>query len=264
MERYIRFEYGGEIYYGLLEGEIVRVLNGDSPENFKPMGKVVHLAQIKLLAPCAPTKVVSVGTPNHKDAIQDADYQPPKYLRMFVKPASTVNDPGADIYYPPLTKEVNLEVELGIVIGKRAQCVSKEEAAECIWGYTAINDVTAMDLQRQDGLWDRSKSFDTFLPMGPAIVSGLDISSLAMHAYVNGEEVQSGNTANLIYSPEYLVSYFSHLLTLEPGDVIITGTPTGFGKPIQIGDKVEVEVEGIGRIRNQVVKSPRPCHLEEL
>jgi 2-keto-4-pentenoate hydratase/2-oxohepta-3-ene-1,7-dioic acid hydratase in catechol pathway len=172
---------------------------------------------------------------------------------IFLKPSTTVIENGGTIIYPALTKELHYEGELAIVIKEKTRHVSKENAHRYMAGYTCANDVTARDLQRTDGQWTRSKSFDTFCPLGPRIASNVDPTNLEIETRVNGAVKQHSNTNNMIFDVFTLVSYISSIMTLLPGDVIITGTPYGVG-PIQIGDEVEVEIKGIGILKNRVGK----------
>ncbi|MGE0076198.1 MAG: fumarylacetoacetate hydrolase family protein, partial [Sphaerochaetaceae bacterium] len=159
--------------------------------------------------------------------------------------------PGQQIVYPPLSKRVDYEAELAIVIGRTASKVSEADANSYILGYTCANDVTARDLQPHEGQWTVAKGFDTFLPLGPVITDEVDPTALKITSRLNGTVCQSSNTRNLIFGCTYLVSYLSHIMTLYPGDVILTGTPSGIG-PMQPGDTIEVEIEGIGILRNTV------------
>jgi 2-keto-4-pentenoate hydratase/2-oxohepta-3-ene-1,7-dioic acid hydratase in catechol pathway len=178
--------------------------------------------------------------------------QLPEEPLLFIKPSTSVIGPGEGIVYPKMSGQVDHEAELGVVVRKMAKNVPVEEAAEYILGYTCFNDVTARDLQSKDKQWTRAKGFDTFAPIGPWIVTGLDPNQLEISSYLNGERRQYSNTKNLIFSPYQLVSFISHVMTLLPGDVIATGTPSGVG-PMVIGDKIEIVIEGIGTLSNTVV-----------
>lgn len=197
-----------------------------------------------------PTKIVAIGL-NYFDHAQEFNVEVPDYPLIFMKPSTAVIGNDETIIYPPQTRELHYEGELGIVIGKQARNVSIEEAKGYIAGYTCANDVTARDLQRLDGQWTRSKSFDTFCPLGPRIVSDIDPTNLAITTRVNGITKQKSNTNRMIFNVFTLVSFISAVMTLLPGDVISTGTPSGVG-PIEVGDVVEVEIEGIGILRNPV------------
>jgi 2-keto-4-pentenoate hydratase/2-oxohepta-3-ene-1,7-dioic acid hydratase in catechol pathway len=197
-----------------------------------------------------PTKIIAIGL-NYLDHAKELKMNIPEYPLIFMKPPTAVIGDGEIIIYPPQTQELHYEGELGIVIGKKARNVSIEEAKDYIDGYTCANDVTARDLQRMDSQWTRSKSFDTFCPLGPRIVKDVDPTNLAIATRVNGVTKQSSNTNQMIFNAYKLVSFISAIMTLLPGDVISTGTPPGVGE-LQVGDVVEVEIEGIGTLRNTV------------
>jgi 2-keto-4-pentenoate hydratase/2-oxohepta-3-ene-1,7-dioic acid hydratase in catechol pathway len=197
-----------------------------------------------------PTKIIAIGL-NYLDHAKELNMDIPEYPLIFMKPPTAVIGDGEIIIYPPQTQELHYEGELGIVIGKKARNLSVEEAQDCIAGYTCSNDVTARDLQRLDGQWTRSKSFDTFCPLGPRIVKNIDPTNLAITTRVNSVTKQNSNTNQMIFNAYKLVSYISAIMTLLPGDVISTGTPPGVGE-LQVGDVVEVEIEGIGILRNTV------------
>ena len=197
-----------------------------------------------------PSKVVAVGL-NYRDHARELKMDIPGYPLIFMKPSTSVIGEGDPIVFPVQTQELHYEGELGIVIGKRARNVPAGKARDFIAGYTCANDVTARDLQRLDGQWTRAKSFDTFCPLGPRIVSDMDPTALEIMTRVNGEVKQRSTTANMIFDVYDLVSFISGIMTLLPGDVIITGTPPGVG-PLLPGDTVEVEIEGIGTLTNTV------------
>lgn len=253
MERYIRFNHNNKIRYGLLKGTMVSELLGDEYQNFKVSGIEYDLSTVKLLAPCTPTKAVCVGL-NYKDTILELGAKWPVEPLLFIKPSTSVLDPGEGIIKWPMTDDLAFEAELAIVIGKEAHLVSEDEAHMYIWGYTIANDVTAKDLQKTDGLWARSKSFDTFLPLGPWISSGIDAHNLTITSFVNGQQKQKGTTADLIFGIEYLVSFISHITTLLPGDVILTGTPGGYGSSFNVNDEVEIGITEIGKLTNHCIR----------
>jgi len=199
-----------------------------------------------------PTKIVAIGL-NYYDHAREINMPIPEYPLIFLKPSTTVIEDGDIIIHPAESKEVHYEGELGIVIKEKARKIPKEKAHQYISGYTCANDVTARDLQRIDGQWTRAKSFDTFCPLGPRIVSDINPKNLNIVTRVNGVVKQHSNTEMLIFDAFDLVSFVSHIMTLMPGDVIITGTPSGVG-PIAVGDEVEVEIEGIGVLKNRVGK----------
>ncbi|MBP1735443.1 MAG: 5-carboxymethyl-2-hydroxymuconate Delta-isomerase, partial [Deltaproteobacteria bacterium] len=197
-----------------------------------------------------PTKIIAIGL-NYLDHAKELNMEIPEYPLIFMKPTTAVIEDGGTIIYPSQTQELHFEGELGIVIGKKARNVSVEAAKDFIAGYTCSNDVTARDLQRLDGQWTRSKSFDTFCPLGPRIVKDIDPTNLSITTRVNGITKQKSNTNQMIFNAYKLVSFISAIMTLLPGDVISTGTPPGVGE-LRIGDEVEVEIEGIGVLRNTV------------
>jgi 2-keto-4-pentenoate hydratase/2-oxohepta-3-ene-1,7-dioic acid hydratase in catechol pathway len=197
-----------------------------------------------------PTKIIAIGL-NYLDHAKELNMDIPEYPLIFMKPPTAVIGDGEIIIYPPQTQELHYEGELGIVIGKKARNISIEASKQYIAGYTCSNDVTARDLQRLDGQWTRSKSFDTFCPLGPRIVKNIDPTNLAITTRVNGVTKQSSNTNQMIFNAYKLVSFISAIMTLLPGDVISTGTPPGVGE-LKVGDVVEVEIEGIGILRNTV------------
>ncbi|TGE32033.1 fumarylacetoacetate hydrolase family protein [Desulfosporosinus sp. Sb-LF] len=254
MDRYIRFSNNNKIHYGLVNGDKVSKLMGEEFQDFEVSGIEYDLSSVKLLAPCSPTKAVCVGL-NYKDTILEPGAKWPVEPLLFIKPSTSLLNPGESIIKWPMTEDLAFEAELAIVIGKKAHLVSEDDAHKYIWGYTIANDVTAKDLQKTDGLWARSKSFDTFLPLGPWIASGIDAHNLTITSLVNGQQKQKGNTADLIFGIEYLVSYISHITTLLPGDVILTGTPGGYGSSLDVNDKVEIEISEIGTLTNYCKRS---------
>jgi 2-keto-4-pentenoate hydratase/2-oxohepta-3-ene-1,7-dioic acid hydratase in catechol pathway len=198
----------------------------------------------------APSKVIAIGL-NYRDHAGEMNVQVPEYPLIFMKPSTAVIGNEDRIVCPPDTKELHYEGELAVVIRDRIRNITQEEAARHIAGYTCANDVTARDLQRLDGQWTRSKSFDTFCPLGPRIVSDIDPTTLEIMTRVNGVAKQHSNTQMMVFDVYFLTAFVSRIMTLLPGDVIITGTPPGVG-PIVPGDVVEVEIEGIGVLRNKV------------
>jgi len=237
--------------YGLIEGEAIYAVEGSIFGEFRRAEKVAALAEVRLLAPCRPTKILAVGL-NYRTHAAEAGYDVPSEPLVFSKPPSSVIGPLEPIVYPILSQQMDYEGELAVVIGQRAKNVLPEKATDFILGYTCGNDVTARDLQRRDDQWTRAKGFDTFCPLGPYIVTDLDPAHLAIQTRVNGEIRQSTSTADMVFNVAELMAYVSQVMTLEPGDVILTGTPSGVG-PLQPGDVVEVEIEGIGILRNPVV-----------
>jgi 2-keto-4-pentenoate hydratase/2-oxohepta-3-ene-1,7-dioic acid hydratase in catechol pathway len=197
-----------------------------------------------------PSKIVAVGR-NYLAHIHELGHEVPTEPLLFLKPPSSVVGDGDNVVYPTATTNLHHEAELAVVIGRRCRSVASDEALAFVAGYTCANDVTARDLQERDGQWTRAKGFDTFCPLGPAVVPGLDPGNLAISCRVNGEGRQQGNTADMLFQVPDLIAHISAIMTLEPDDVILTGTPPGVG-PVQRRDVMEVEIEGIGVLRNQV------------
>lgn len=248
--RYVRFEYGGAIRYGILDGRQVTSLEG-SPFGEHSMGDLsVDISRVRLLAPVEPSNVIAVGLNYQSHLGQRA---PAEYPGLFSKYPTSIVGPDADIVRPPDSRNLHYEGELVIVIGKRAKNVSVREAADYVFGVTAGNDISERDWQGADLQWLRAKGSDTFGPVGPWIVTGLDYSDLLLESRVNGEVRQSGRTSDLIFDVETIVSYVSRYITLSPGDIIFTGTP-GSTRAMEPGDVVEVELEGVGVLRNTVVQ----------
>lgn len=246
----VRFLHEGNSVFGVVENDRVVILQGSPFEGAVRMTETVAIKGIQLLSPCRPSKAVCIGL-NYKDHAEECNIPLPKSPVVFMKASGCVIGPNDTIIYPKLSQRVDYEAELAIVIGKKARKVSIEDAKSHILGYTCANDVTARDLQPENGQWTIAKSFDTFLPLGPVITDEIDTEDCMITTRLNGRMVQSSNTRNLIFKPEYLVSYLSQIMTLYPEDVIITGTPAGIG-PMQPGDVVEVEISGIGTLSNTV------------
>ncbi|MGB9859366.1 MAG: fumarylacetoacetate hydrolase family protein [Moorellaceae bacterium] len=256
-EVFVRFsDPRGEIFYGRLEEDRIAVLEGDIFGSPREKGEVYRLEEVKLLAPCRPSKAVCVGL-NYRSHAQEMRLEIPEEPVIFIKPSTSVIGPGEEIIFWPMVGRLDYEAELAVVIGKPCRNVSEKEAPDYIFGYTIGNDVTARDLQKRDGQWTRAKSFDTFLPLGPYIVRGVEVTDLAVQAYLNGELRQDGRTSQLIFSVPYLVSFISQVMTLLPGDVILTGTPEGIGS-MQVGDRIEIRIEELGSLVN-TVGSPYGC-----
>jgi 2-keto-4-pentenoate hydratase/2-oxohepta-3-ene-1,7-dioic acid hydratase in catechol pathway len=252
--RIVRFEMQGRTGYGLLAGEKIEVLWGTPYDGglANTTGEVVSLPEVTLLAPCEPSKIVAIGL-NYRDHAAEFGNPIPDEPLIFMKPNTAVIGPDEDIVYPEMSRRVDYEAELAVVIGKTARLVKEADFRDYVLGYTCINDVTARDLQKKDGQFTRSKSFDTFAPLGPWIETAIaDPDHLTVEAYLNGERRQHGNTSNMVFAVPILVAFISRIMTLLPGDVIATGTPSGIG-PMRPGDVVEIRVEGIGTLRNRLV-----------
>lgn len=250
----VRFEFEGKTAYGILATDNqIRVIDGDIfGAHYQESSIKVALDQVSLLAPCQPTKAVCVGL-NYHDHAREMNLKLPEEPLIFIKPSSALNKPDGEIEFPSISQNLHYEAELAIVIKKTTRKVPVELAGEYVLGYTCANDVTARDIQLHDGQWTRGKSFDTFLPLGPWIETQLNPHDVAIKLLLNGEVKQASHTANLIFKVPELVAFISQVMTLYPGDVILTGTPAGVG-PMQIGDTVTVEIEGIGRLTNTIVR----------
>jgi 2-keto-4-pentenoate hydratase/2-oxohepta-3-ene-1,7-dioic acid hydratase in catechol pathway len=246
----IRYQAESKINWGVIEGDSVREMDGNPFGHFHLTSKMKKIGEVKLLSPCLPSKIVALGL-NYRDHAEEVKMVLPKEPLIFMKPSTSVIGPGEAIIYPKVSKRVDYEAELAVVIGRAAKRISEERAADYILGYTCLNDVTARDLQPQNGQWTTAKGFDTFAPIGPWIVTDIDPHHLDVSSYLNGERRQHSNTKNLIFGPRQLVSFISRVMTLLPGDVIATGTPSGIG-PMAIGDKIDVVIEGIGTLSNDV------------
>jgi 2-keto-4-pentenoate hydratase/2-oxohepta-3-ene-1,7-dioic acid hydratase in catechol pathway len=247
----VRYQDGPNIRWGVVEENKVREMEGDPFGEFRLSSKVKKLGEVKLLAPCLPSKIVALGL-NYRDHAAEVKMDLPKEPLFFLKPSTSVIGPGEAVVYPKLSRRVDYEAEMAIVIRKTAKAVPEEKATEYILGYTCLNDVTARDLQPKEGQWTMAKGFDTFAPIGPWIATDIDPSHLEISAYLNGERRQHSNTENLIFEPRALVSFISQVMTLLPGDLISTGTPSGIG-PMAVGDKIDIVIEGIGTLSNNVV-----------
>jgi len=262
IRRFVRFSTENFEGYGLLEGEgKIRAIEGDlSGDIHSDRWGETHLTdqwydrdhdRVRVLPPCQPSKIVAVGL-NYRDHAHELNLPEPEEPLIFLKPSSAVIGHEEAIIYPRMSHHVEYEGELGIVIGKLAKGIKAKDAFEYILGYTCVNDITARDLQKKDGQWTRAKSFDTFAAIGPCLAMGFSPDGLVIRSYLNGQLRQASSTNQLIFSPAFLVGFISQVMTLFPGDVISTGTPAGVG-PMQPGDVVDVEIEGIGTLRNKVV-----------
>jgi 2-keto-4-pentenoate hydratase/2-oxohepta-3-ene-1,7-dioic acid hydratase in catechol pathway len=251
--RYIRYESEGVTAFGILDGENVRELAGDLFASPRPTGKTLKLAQVRLLAPVKPGKVIAVGL-NYKSHL--GEQAPATYPGLFAKMPTSIVAHEANIVYPTDATNLHYEGELVLVIGKRASNVSPADAPNYIFGITCGNDVSERNWQRDDLQWFRAKASDSFGPLGPWIVTGLNYDDLLLQTRLNGQVVQSQRTKDFIFDARTVVSYISRYVTLEPGDVIYTGTP-GTTRAMKPGDVVEVEIEGVGVLRNKVVAAKR-------
>ena len=257
--RIARFAKGDGVAYGVVEGEAAQTIAelyghpfGIDPSGVRLTGQRYPLAEVRLLAPVLPSKVVAVGK-NYAEHVREMGSELPGEPVLFLKPSTSVTGPGDRIAYPvKLTDRVDYEGELAVIIGRLCRDVPKERAYDVIFGYTCANDVTARDLQLKDGQWTRAKGFDTFCPLGPWMETATDPSDLGITTAVNGEVRQHARTRELLWDVPSLIEYISSVMTLLPGDVLLTGTPEGVG-PLTDGDEVSVTVESIGTLTNKVV-----------
>ncbi len=241
----------GAVRTGIIQDGVVREIEGDLYSDYSLADTVYPLSEIAFLPPCAPSKIVAVGL-NYKDHAAEMKSPLPEEPLIFLKPSTALIGHEDDIIYPDyMTSWVDFEGELAVVIGKETKWITEDDWREHVFGFTCINDVSARDLQAKDGQFTRAKGFDTFAPMGPVIETELDPSALEIKTTLNGEVKQNSNTSRLIFPVPRIVSFISRVMTLLPGDVVATGTPSGVG-PMQKGDTVEVEIEGIGVLRNYV------------
>jgi 2-keto-4-pentenoate hydratase/2-oxohepta-3-ene-1,7-dioic acid hydratase in catechol pathway len=249
--RTCRFRSGGRERFGVVEGERVRPLTAEPWAGGLPQGPDLALAEVTLLAPVTPSKVVCVGR-NYRAHARELGHEVPKEPLLFIKPSTAVVGPGEAIRLPEASKEVHHEAELAVVMGRTlTRAITATEAREAVFGFTCLDDVTARDIQRAEGHFTRAKSFDTFCPVGPVVETDLDPQECVVTCRVNGEQRQRGFARDMVFDPFLLVAFVSQVMTLLPGDVVSTGTPEGVG-PIRRGDWVEVEVSGIGLLRNPV------------
>lgn len=252
--RIVRFSREGDVGFGVLDGDppVVAEIAGHPFTSPTLSGQRYPLADVRLIAPILPSKIVAIGK-NYADHVREmGGDDPPDEPVIFLKPSSAVIGPDETIAYPKQSEHVDHEAELAVIIGRLCRDVPEDRAYQVIFGYTCGNDVTARDLQKSDGQWTRAKGFDTFCPLGPWVETSLDTSDIAISASVNAKPRQSARTSQLMRGVPALISYISSVMTLIPGDVILTGTPAGVG-PLQIGDEVSVSVEGIGTLTNRVV-----------
>ena len=246
--RYVRYSTGGRNSYGILDGNSLRELKANFLHDVTPTGRSVPLAEAKILAPCEPSKVIAVGR-NYKSHI--GERTPSAYPTVFLKLPSCIIGPDDAIVIPPGATDVHYEAELVVVMGKTTSKVAKEDVPAHIFGVTAGNDISERVWQKNDVQWFRAKASDTFGPLGPAIVQGLNYGDLLIQSRVNGETRQSQRTCDMLFDVPTMISYISQFVTLVTGDVIYTGTPAQT-KAMHPGDVVEVEIEGIGVLRNPV------------
>jgi 2-keto-4-pentenoate hydratase/2-oxohepta-3-ene-1,7-dioic acid hydratase in catechol pathway len=249
--QFVRYRHKDVVAYGLRDGEILNPLNGEPYSAYARRAPALAVADVTLLAPVVPSKIAAVGN-NFADRAREAGLPAPTVPLLFLKPPSAVIGPGEAIVLPPQSQRVEHGAELAVVIGRPARWVAPEEALRCVWGYTCANDVTARDILEAEGLWTRAKSFDSFCPLGPVVDTTLDPADVLITCRVNGQTRQLTSTHDMLFSVPQLIAFVSSVMTLLPGDVILTGTPAGAG-PLLPGDEVEVEIEGLPVLKNPVV-----------
>ncbi len=250
--RICRVSWNDDVHFGVIEGDAVALLTSHPFGPFEPDGRVLPLSQVRLISPVLPSKIVAVGK-NYLDHVREMGGEaPPAEPMIFLKPSTSVIGPGDAILLPWQSEQVEYEAELAVVIGRLCRDVPESLVDDVVLGYTCANDVTARDLQRTDGQWGRAKGFDSFCPLGPWIETSLDIDDAVVECRVNGDLRQSATGADMVRSPRELVSWISSVMTLLPGDVILTGTPAGVG-PLAPGDEVSVTIGGVGTLTNTVV-----------
>jgi 2-keto-4-pentenoate hydratase/2-oxohepta-3-ene-1,7-dioic acid hydratase in catechol pathway len=253
--RFIRYQSGSDSpRYGWVYEDRVGPIEGVPFGEFRRLEAEIPLSSVRLLAPVQPGKIVCVGR-NYAEHAREQNVEVPEIPLLFLKPPSTVIGPDDAIVLPPQSRQVEHEGELGVVIGRRGRWIPAEHALDYVLGFTIANDVTARDLQRRDGQWTRGKGFDTFCPLGPWIETELDPADVMVQTRVNGEMRQMASTREMMFPVQQLLAFITSVMTLEPGDLILTGTPAGIG-PLNAGDAVEVTVEGVGSLRNTVVAAP--------
>jgi len=249
--RLVRYQLKNEPpCYGWVLEEKVGPIQGSIYGEYRRMEATIPLSNVRLLTPALPSKIICIGR-NYAEHAKEQDAEVLNVPLLFLKPPSAILDPGEPILLPLQSKQVEHEAELVVVIGKRGKAITAEQANGYVLGYTVGNDVTARDLQRADGQWTRGKGFDTFCPFGPWIDTEFDPSDALITCKVNGQPRQMASTRDLVFNVSTLVAFISSVMTLEPGDLIFTGTPAGVG-PLQAGDTVDVEIEGLGRLSNPV------------
>ncbi|MBN1372890.1 MAG: fumarylacetoacetate hydrolase family protein [Anaerolineaceae bacterium] len=251
--RFVRFSVGDRApQYGWMFQDKIGALEGDLFGEYRRLEAGMPLERVRLYAPVIPSKIIAVGR-NYAEHAKEQNVEVPDMPLIFLKPPSSIIGPGEKIILPPQSQRVEHEGELAVVIGKPGRWIPAEKALEHVFGYTCANDVTARDLQRRDGQWTRGKGFDTFCPLGPWIETELDPADALVACRVNGEMRQMASTREMVFTIPQLIAFISSVMTLQPGDLILTGTPAGIS-PLEDGDSVEVSVEGIGELRNPVAK----------
>ncbi len=248
-----RYKYKNKISYGVLKEENLYPVEGSIFRRFNLKKDKIPISNVTLLPPVIPSKIVAIGA-NYKNHVREMGRQIPEEPLIFLKPPSSIVGPDDIIVYPKMSKRVDFEGELALIIKKRAHLLRDEESTEdYILGYTCFNDVTARDLQNKDVQFTRAKSFDTFAALGPCIATDVEPEDLRLKTFLNGKLKQSSTLKNLIFPVPFVVRHISRIMTLEPGDIITTGTPAGVG-PMSPGDRVDIQIEGIGTLSNTVMR----------
>jgi 2-keto-4-pentenoate hydratase/2-oxohepta-3-ene-1,7-dioic acid hydratase in catechol pathway len=248
-DEFVRFLHHGRPVWGLRKEQRIHLCAAAPWADERLSGETVDALGVEFLAPAEPSKIVCVGV-NYQDHAQEMGHSLPEEPLIFLKPSTSLLDVGKTIHLPRGVGRVDHEAELALVIGKTVG--PRVDNDDALFGYTCANDVTARELQKKDGQWTRAKGFDTFCPLGPSLVRGLDASDLSIECLVNGELRQGSRTSQLIFLPAQLVNFVAGIMTLNPGDVILTGTPAGIG-PLSAGDEVEVRIQGLGSLSNLVI-----------
>lgn len=250
--RIVRYQTGKDIpNFGWILEDHVGLLEGTPFGDYRRLEANIPVESVNLLAPVEPSKIICVGR-NYAEHAREHGVEIPEVPILFMKPPTSIIGPNEKIILPPQSRQIEHEAELAVIIGRKGRWVPTEKAMQVIFGYTIANDVTARDLQRRDGQWTRGKGFDTFCPLGPWIETDLDPTDVLISCRVNGEIRQMTSTHEMLFSIAQLITFISSIMTLLPGDVILTGTPAGVGVLLP-GDKVEVSIEGIGELTNSVV-----------
>ncbi len=248
--KFVRFKTKSAVRYGQVCENHILEIEGDIFNQYRVLETKHDLCDLKILSPCVPTKIIAIGL-NYRPHAEELGMTLPEDPMVFMKPPSAVIGPDEEIIYPEMSSQVDYEGELAVVIGRKCRFATEQDSEKYIAGYTCFNDVTARDLQRKDVQFTRAKGFDTFAPMGPFIETAINPCNVKIETFLNGEKKQSGNTRDLIFPVKTLVSFLSKIMTLCPGDIIATGTPSGIG-PMKTGDVVEVKIEGVGSLQNRV------------
>ncbi len=245
-------DQAGSINWGIVSEDKVEIITPSPFNGYRSTGEKISLQEVELIPPVNPGKIICVGL-NYRDHAREIEMDIPRTPLIFLKAPSSVTGPDTEIIKPNECVQMDFEGELAAIVGKPVKKISSREASDCLLGYTCFNDVTARDIQRKESQWSRAKSYDTFSPLGPFIVSDIDPGSLGVRLFLNGHIKQNSNTRNMIFSVDEIVSFISKIMTLYPGDVIATGTPPGVG-PMEPGDRVKIEIEKIGNLENTVRK----------